>query len=144
LPASERLPYYAQHFSLVELNSSFYAVPARRVVQHWCEQTPNQFTFDVKLHRLLSRHSTKLATLPPAIRGLAALDGANVRVTPKIEKALIQVLLTEIEPFLSTGKLGAFLLQLTPAFSPRRHKLEELDHVLGLLAKFTVAVELRN
>jgi uncharacterized protein YecE (DUF72 family) len=70
LPASERLRYYAERFNLVEVNSSFYAVPARKVVERWCEQTPDGFTFDVKLHRLLSRHSTSLsqAGLPPLAR----------------------------------------------------------------------------
>ena len=29
MPAKERLPWYAQHFDMVELNSSFYAIPDR-------------------------------------------------------------------------------------------------------------------
>ena len=32
MPAKERLPWYAQRFELVELNSSFYAVPRRLVL----------------------------------------------------------------------------------------------------------------
>src|SRR5205823_5388732 len=40
LPAKERLPWYAQHFKLVEVNSSFYAVPPAARVAKWCEQTP--------------------------------------------------------------------------------------------------------
>jgi uncharacterized protein YecE (DUF72 family) len=40
--------------------------------------------------------------------------------------------------------MGAFLLQLSPAFSPRKHQLEELAPLLGLLADFRVAVEFRN
>ena len=55
LRAADRLAWYAEHFNLVEVNSSFYAVPARAQVKKWCEQTPDGFVFDVKLHRLLSR-----------------------------------------------------------------------------------------
>lgn len=144
LPASERLPYYAERFNLVELNSSFYAVPQRRLVRRWCEQTPSQFTMDVKLHRFLSRHSTDLKMLPPALRSLAEINENKVRVTPKLEKALTQHLLQEFGPLSECGKMGVFLLQLTPAFAPPRNNLEELDTVLELLNDHKVAVELRN
>src|SRR5438132_259767 len=68
LPSKERLPWYAEHFRLVEVNTSFYAVPAPEVVANWCEQTPSDFVFDVKLHQLLSRHSTPVKMLPADLR----------------------------------------------------------------------------
>ena len=36
LPARKRLPWYADHFNLVEVNSSFYAVPSATAVARWC------------------------------------------------------------------------------------------------------------
>ena len=57
LPAKERLAWYAQRFEFVELNSSFYAIPDRNSARGWVEVTPDGFTFDVKAHRALSRHS---------------------------------------------------------------------------------------
>src|SRR3954471_22203831 len=68
LPAEERLPWYARHFEAVELNSSFYALPERRAVERWAQATPQGFSFDVKLHRLLSRHSAPLDSLPRDLR----------------------------------------------------------------------------
>ena len=68
LPAKERLPWYAQRFEAVELNSSFYAIPDRNVVRGWVESTPDGFVFDVKVHRALSRHSAPLDSLPPDLR----------------------------------------------------------------------------
>ncbi|MBA3608083.1 MAG: DUF72 domain-containing protein, partial [Chthoniobacterales bacterium] len=65
LPAAERLPWYAQHFDMVEVNSTFYAVPERRMVERWNQATPDDFLFNVKLHRLLSRHAATLKSLPP-------------------------------------------------------------------------------
>ena len=56
--ASERLAWYAQHFEMVEVNSTFYSVPDARMVERWCASTPDEFTFDVKLHQLFSFHST--------------------------------------------------------------------------------------
>src|SRR4051795_7082729 len=60
LPARERLAWYAERFDAVEVNSTFYAVPSPRTVERWADETPDGFTFDVKLHRLLSRHSADL------------------------------------------------------------------------------------
>lgn len=145
LPASERLPYYAAHFNFVELNSSFYGVPAKRQVERWCQQTPKDFVFDVKLHKLLSRHSAEPANLPPDLRKQAQITAKNkIELTPQIEEAVTNRLLEEIAPFRQSGKLGALLLQLSPAFSPRSHRLESLDSLLALLADYPVAVELRN
>src|SRR5665648_246024 len=56
MAARERLPWYAERFEAVELNSSFYAMPDRSTVARWVQITPPGFTFDDKLHQLLSRH----------------------------------------------------------------------------------------
>ena len=42
MPAAQRLPWYAERFEAVELNSSFYAVPERPTVRRWCEVTPDE------------------------------------------------------------------------------------------------------
>jgi uncharacterized protein YecE (DUF72 family) len=143
LPAARRLAWYAEHFRLVEVNSTFYAVPPAARVQNWCDQTPDGFVFDVKLHRLLSRHSTPVRLLPTGLRPLAG-PADKAALTPKLEAALVEVILEALEPMESAGKLGALLLQLSPAFGPKRHSLAELDHLLDLLAARRVAVELRN
>ena len=67
--AKERLPWYAERFPAVELNSSFYAIPDRNTVHGWVEATPADFVFDVKVHRALSRHSAPLDSLPPGHAG---------------------------------------------------------------------------
>src|SRR5712671_1925078 len=144
LPAPERLRWYAEHFNLVEVNSTFYRIPEAKVVRSWCEQTPSGFIFDVKLHRLLSRHSTKPELLPPALRPRARAGRGRVELTSALEKAVAQRFLRGIEPLRDQGKLGALLLQLSPEFSPRRHALSELDSLFELLADCSVAVELRN
>ena len=42
------------------------------------------------------------------------------------------------------GKLGAFLLQLSPSFSPHKHKLDELEQLASLFRDERLAIELRN
>jgi uncharacterized protein YecE (DUF72 family) len=142
--ASDRLRWYAEHFNLVEVNSSFYRVPVRRFVERWCDQTPPGFVFDVKLHRLLSRHSTGPELLPKDLRAKAVVQHDKVELTPALEEAVIERFLDAIEPFESAGKLGALLLQLSPSFRPRSNQLSELDHLVNLLKGHQLAIELRN
>src|SRR5438105_14237599 len=144
LAASERLRWYAEHFNLVEINSTFYRIPDAKVVRNWCKQTPDRFVFDVKLHRLLWRHSTKPEVLPAELRQRTRASSGRVELTPALEKAVAKRFLKGIEPFREVDKLGALLLQLSPGFSPRHNQLQELDSLFELLGEYEVAVELRN
>jgi uncharacterized protein YecE (DUF72 family) len=145
MAAGDRLPWYAQHFEMVEVNSTFYSAPDPRLVERWCRSTPDGFVFDVKLHQLLSRHSTNLKLLPPALQKTAESDAkGRVTLTPKIEKAMIDEFRRPIEILRSAGKLGALLLQLSPGFSPKKHQLTELDELFAALSGYRLAVELRN
>ncbi|MFN2508035.1 MAG: DUF72 domain-containing protein [Chthoniobacterales bacterium] len=145
MPAADRLPWYAEHFEMVEVNSTFYSVPDARMVERWCRSTPDQFTFDVKLHQLLSRHSTQAKLLPPALQKQAETDGkGKVKLSPEIEKAMVREILRSLAILRESGKLGPLLLQLSPGFSPRKHKLDELRPLLESLSGYRVAVEFRN
>src|SRR5437764_12902236 len=44
----------------------------------------------------------------------------------------------------SAGELGVFLLQLSPAFSPRKHHLSELQPLVEKLVDYQLAIEFRN
>ncbi|MBA2744403.1 MAG: DUF72 domain-containing protein, partial [Chthoniobacterales bacterium] len=145
MPAADRLPWYASQFEMVEVNSTFYSVPDPRMVERWIHSTPEPFTFDVKLHQLLSRHSTAVKLLPPALQRVAEADAkGKVQLTPAIEKAMITEIRRAVELLQGAGKLGALLLQLSPAFSPRKHQLSELEPLLSQLADYQVAIEFRN
>jgi uncharacterized protein YecE (DUF72 family) len=145
MPARERLPWYAERFQAVEVNSTFYAVPDRSTVRRWAEVTPDDFVFDVKVHRALSRHSADLKSLPNDIRGEARTnERGRVVLTPELESQLARRLTEEISPLEEVEKLGALLVQLTPAFAPGRHELEELDGLVEALSPRRVAVELRH
>ena len=145
LRASARLSWYAEHFDYVEVNSSFYAIPVRRVVQRWDVETPSNFLFDVKLHGLLSRHAVNSMSLPPDIRRFAESNASgNLILTPELERLVGERILEESEPLRRAGKLGAFLLQLSPSFSPRMHKLDELEQLIALFQAEKLAIELRN
>jgi uncharacterized protein YecE (DUF72 family) len=145
MAAHERLPWYAQHFEMVELNSSFYSVPDRRMVERWCASTPDKFTFNVKLHQLFSFHSTQAKLLPPELQRLAETDAkGKVKTSPELRDALLKSFLQPMSILQSAGKLGALLLQLSPAFSPRKHELRELQSLIEKLDDYPLAIEFRN
>lgn len=145
MPARERLAYYAERFDAVEVDSTFYAIPARETVERWARTAPAGFTFDVKLPRLLSRHSTPVESLPPDLRERADVNSRGRVVRDEaIEAAVAERLLETLEPLTSRNLLSSLLLQLTPAFRPDRDRLPELDPLLERLRPHTVAVELRH
>jgi uncharacterized protein YecE (DUF72 family) len=145
LPARDRLPWYAEHFEAVEVNSTFYAIPDPATARGWVERTPDGFTFDVKLHRLLSRHSAPLDSLPKDLRdGADVTERGRVRLDAKLEAALADRVLEAMAPLAEAGRLSSFLLQLSPAFTPRSHRLDELAALVERLAPHPVAIELRR
>jgi len=145
LPARERLLYYAERFEAVELNSSFYAIPAGSTVERWVEATPKGFRFDVKLHKLLSRHSAQTKELPPDLRDEAeATPRGRVKLDEELETEMVRRTAEAFEPIGRAGKLRSYLLQLTPGFAPEKHELDELLPVIEGLSPTPVAVEFRH
>ena len=145
MPARERLSFYAERFEAVELNSSFYAIPATSTVEGWAERTPEGFRFDVKLHRLLSHHAAQLKELPADLREEAETnERGRVLLQPELRDAMVRRTAEAMKPLADAGKLGSYLLQLTPAFDPRRNELDELEPVVDCLAPVPVAVEFRR
>ena len=145
LAASGRLAFYAERFEAVELNSSFYAIPSVKTVEGWVKRTPEGFRFDVKLHKLLSHHAAQLRELPPDLRGEAETnERGRVILDEAILGEMVRRTAEAMEPLAKAGQLGSYLLQLTPAFGPRDHHLDELTPVIDGLAPTPVAVEFRR
>src|SRR5438128_12690804 len=107
--------------------------------------TPDDFTFDVKLHQLFSFHSTPAKLLPPDLQKFAKTNAKGiVKSTPELQEAVLKIFLQSMSIFHDAGKLGVFLLQLSPAFSPRKHELGELVRSCEMLSDYDLAMEFRN
>src|SRR5204862_1074354 len=134
---TDRLGWYAQHFNMVEVNSTFYSVPDRMLVRRWCDATPPAFVFIVRLQQLLFYHSTSAKLLPPALQKKLRLEkNAKVLPTTATMDEMLQAFAPSLEVLRRAEKLGVLLLQLSPAFSPRKHELNELENVLKLTSGF--------
>lgn len=141
----ERLPWYAERFEAVEVNATFYAVPAPATVRRWAQATPKDFTFDVKLHQSLSRHSADVSHLPKDLRdAVDTTPRGRVRPSHDLDRELAKRYKKAMKPLIDAGKLSSFLLQLSPAFKPGAHDLDEFDVLMAELAPHPVAVELRH
>jgi len=142
---ADRLGWYAQYFNMVEVNSTFYSVPDPMLVRRWCNATPPNFVFNVKLHQLFSYHSTSAKLLPPVLQKKLRLEkNAKVALTKETSEEMLNAFTPSLEVLRRAEKLGILLLQLSPAFSPRKHELAELEDFLELIAGYCVAIELRN
>jgi uncharacterized protein YecE (DUF72 family) len=63
------LKYYASQFDVVEVDSTFYRPPSRRMVEGWAARTPAGFGFAVKAPREIT-HDKVLADCDAAMNGL--------------------------------------------------------------------------
>src|SRR4051812_29232565 len=116
LPARERLPWYAERFSTVEVDSTYYRLPEPSTVAGWAERTPAGFVMHVKAFGLMTRHPVKLEQLPPDLRDGAPVDerGRVERPPRELRLEVFERFLAALEPLRATGKLGGILLQLPP------------------------------
>lgn len=56
LKATEWLTYYAQTFSVTEINTSFYHLPKKQTVEGWVQKVPSDFLFCLKMSRYLTHY----------------------------------------------------------------------------------------
>jgi len=59
LPGNEMLRYYAGHFTTVEINNTFYRMPAESMLAQWVEQVPEHFAFTLKAPKRIT-HDNRL------------------------------------------------------------------------------------
>ena len=152
MSAEARLRWYARFFASVEVNATFYAIPAERTAQQWAERTPDHFDFAVKAHAMMTGHNPKPERLPPQIRAalprrlpLTKHGEIDRKSIPKEALGLVfDAFRASIAPLADAGKLSYVLFQLAPwiGYSPKA-----LDYLASLperLPGLHLAIEFRN
>lgn len=147
--AEDRLRYYASRFSMVEVDSTYYALPVRQMAERWVERTPDGFVFDVKAHALMTGHPTDPHRLPPALRDELGGSADAHRVYPKdLPDALLDhvwgLFADALRPLHDAGKMGSVLMQYPPWFMPSKANVARILEARERLAPLEIAVELRN
>jgi uncharacterized protein YecE (DUF72 family) len=87
LPAAKMLPYYAEHFSTVEINYTFYRAPNEKILQGWDKATPERFKLTLKAPKRIT-HDARLRDCADRVRQF--LETAAV-LGPKLGALLFQL-----------------------------------------------------
>ena len=147
---AEKLGFYSAEFPLVEVDTSYYAIPSARTATNWAESTAEDFTFDVKAFRLFTGHQTSPRVLPPDIREAlpAELAGKpNIyykHLPPPLRERVWDEFERTLQPLDASSKLGVVLFQFPFWFMPKRESFSHIEECKQRLSKYRVAVEFRN
>ncbi len=82
LRAEAMLAFYARHFSVVEINSSFYRSPRAQTLEDWADATPDHFRFAFKCPRLITHQLHLVNAAQPVARLTDALAALGPRLGP--------------------------------------------------------------
>jgi len=119
--ANEMLKIYSKVFNTIEVDSTFYAVPASSAIENWYRKTPEDFIFSLKMPQEITHEHFLRST------AFQVLDEFCERI------------------LLFKEKLGVVLVQLPPQFEANKANAQALRDFLGRLPKeMRFAVEFRN
>lgn len=118
--SADMLSVYGHAFPTVEVDSTFYAIPAGPVVRSWAQSVPDEFIFALKV--------------PQAITHERQLEAAGDLLERFLERAR-----------LLEDRLGPLLIQMSPAFHPTGENRSVLkDFVAALPDGYRWAMEFRH
>ncbi len=100
LTSKDFLLYYSKIFYTNEINTTFYNIPSKWVVENWVKRTPSDFLFSAKLPKIIT-HENKLK-----------VDSISEDLSYFLEV---------MTPLIEARKLIAFLIQLPPSFRKEKH-----------------------
>lgn len=147
---AQRLSFYASQFPVVEVNSSYYALPGPRMVAQWVERTAPDFVFNMKAFAPLTQHPVEPARLPPDVqRALPAALLDKRRLYPadlpaEIRDALWERFRQALDPLRQARKLGVVLFQFPPWFTATRGNVRVIEDCRTRMDGLPFAVELRH
>ncbi|TDF93556.1 DUF72 domain-containing protein [Paenibacillus piri] len=120
-----KLKIYGRHFSIVEVDSSFYAVQQEKTYSRWVDDTADHFSFIIKAYQGMTGH----------------LRGKNPFAD---DDAMYRAFCDSIRPVLESGKLRNVLFQYPPWFDCTRSNVDILRGVRERMRDYPVALEFRN
>jgi uncharacterized protein YecE (DUF72 family) len=135
-PAAKMLPYYAERFSSVEINNSFYRMPSEQTLLGWSSATPEHFKLTLKAPKRIT-HQARLRDCADSVAYFSKLAAT---LGPKRGALLFQ-----LPPFMrkDCGLLAAFIATLPAASGAAfefRHASWFDDELYALLAQHDLAL----
>ena len=113
------LTWYARHFDIVEINSTYYGIPHPRVLEQMERKTPDHFRFIAKLHRSMTHE-------------------------PRLVPSSVAEFRAALEPLRAARKLDGLLAQFPWAFRRTPQALSHLERLRDALPGDPLFVEFRH
>ena len=130
------LGFYAERFSSVEINYTFYRMPTVRILANWARETPDRFRFTLKAPRRIT-HDQRLRSVEDTLASFCEVaETLGSKLGP---------LLFQLPPYLKKDVelLEVFLHDLPPGLRPTvefRHASWLADETYEVLKRFGVAL----
>ncbi|WP_102347764.1 DUF72 domain-containing protein [Bacillus sp. Marseille-P3661] len=122
----DKLAEYSSHFIVVEVDTSFYAIPPVRNAEKWIRETPDGFQFVVKAYQGMTKHLRK--------------DHNPYNTS----KEMFQIFKDSLDPYRKSEKLAAVLFQFPPWFDCRKENVAYIRYCKEMMADIPVALEFRH
>ena len=144
-----RLAYYASHFNVAEIDSTYYALADVRSAFRWIGGTPYDFLFGVKSYGIFTFHRVKFGSLPEWLRielGGGSPDALVNRedLSHKQRVKLYEEFLQPVEILQSAGRLAYLLFQFPPNFLYSAKALSYIKKIREMSGPMPLALEVRN
>lgn len=146
--AEERLRFYAEQFNTVEVDSTYYALPAERNAKLWAERTPDEFIFNIKAFALMTQHPAETSRLPKNLREMvASADRSSRQLTRPSQEVVdtaFEMFWSAMQPLRECRKLGMLAFQFPPYFIAKPANFEYLASLPERLPGASIAIEFRH
>ena len=143
--AEDRLRYYAAHFPVVEVDSTYYFLPTYENAQRWAQRTPPSFTFNIKAFSLLTGHPTKPAALPKDVPVATEKKNVYLKDFPgEVVERIWADFLDALVPLADGSKLGGILFQFPPWFPISKKNKHYILECADRVAPIKACIEFRH
>jgi uncharacterized protein YecE (DUF72 family) len=146
--AEARLRYYASVFPIVEVDSSYYAIPAASNSVLWAERTPANFVFDMKAFRLFTGHQTEPKFFPKDLQAELPETGKKNLYYKDVPPAILDELwarfFAALRPLHDAGKLGSVLFQFPHWVTAVPKSIAHVEHCAERMQPLLTAFEFRH
>ncbi|EUJ43057.1 DUF72 domain-containing protein [Paenilisteria rocourtiae] len=123
--SKHKLEDYAGNFPMVEVDTSFYAIPSPLTTERWVERTPEEFSFVVKAFQAMTRHK-------------------EWQQYYDSETEMYRRFMDAIAPMSESGRLKAILFQFPPYFGCTKENVTYLRAIREKMGDLPLAIEFRN
>jgi uncharacterized protein YecE (DUF72 family) len=146
--AEDRLRFYAERFDTVEVDSTYYALPAERNARLWAERTPEGFIFNIKAFALMTQHPAEVSRLPKDLREMLPAEQRDqrrlTRPSREIVELAFQMFWSAMTPLKEAGRLGMIAFQFPPYFTARSSNFDYIASLPERLPGASIAIEFRH